>query len=686
MVDPKIRIRASDESGPAFRQAEGNLKKLEGAYSKFGTQIASALGTGGLVLFVKSAIDANDELLKLAQRTGVAFETLGGLGFAAEKAGGSMDSIADAADKLNRSLAEAASGQKLAKEAFDALGISATDAAGQTKSVDVAMAEIADKFASFADGPEKSALAMRLFGKAGTDQIVLLNAGGDALRQQIEYYKQFSGVSEETAKRSEIFNDTLSDIGLATTRLGNSLASNLLPSLQTVADEFLNLQEKSNGFEGFGQLALLVFDKLSLAAAALTTQLVVVGKTWGALAAIVTNPGSAKTIFSFLKDDIRAAYSELGRFADRLNGIGVSSPNDESAAERRRLGLSGPATAKRAAPRLPSASAGGRSGGNNAPKADPITDAERALARYVDQLSKTIEKTQDLSEQEKALNFLREIGTTGQIPQVRELVLSLAKQIDTEKALATATEDRIRLGREAAIAAGERVAEANREYQDRLKSLTEGAASNVFKRQQEDLQFLQQALEKGAISVQVYGESVKNLFNITDESAVKSKSLVEELGLSFTSAFEDAIVGGKGLSDVLKGLEQDILRIVTRKLVTEPLGGAITDIFKGGSSSGGGIGGALSSVFSSIFGGFRATGGAVRAGMAYMVGEDGPELFTPRSGGQIIPNNVLAGAGSGGRAVNVTINQSFAPGTSRATTLQAAADASRQLQLAGRNL
>jgi hypothetical protein len=39
-----------------------------------------------------------------------------------------------------------------------------------------------------------------------------------------------------------------------------------------------------------------------------------------------------------------------------------------------------------------------------------------------------------------------------------------------------------------------------------------------------------------------------------------------------------------------------------------------------------------------------------------------------------------------GNSVSLVINQSFAQGTSRQTTMQAAADASRQLQYAGRNL
>jgi TP901 family phage tail tape measure protein len=45
----------------------------------------------------------------------------------------------------------------------------------------------------------------------------------------------------------------------------------------------------------------------------------------------------------------------------------------------------------------------------------------------------------------------------------------------------------------------------------------------------------------------------------------------------------------------------------------------------------------------------RALGGPVTAGMPYMVGERGPELFVPRGSGTIVPN----GAGGGGVVVNV---------------------------------
>jgi hypothetical protein len=65
-----------------------------------------------------------------------------------------------------------------------------------------------------------------------------------------------------------------------------------------------------------------------------------------------------------------------------------------------------------------------------------------------------------------------------------------------------------------------------------------------------------------------------------------------------------------------------------------------------------------------IFGGGRATGGMVLGGTTYLVGERGPELFTPSGSGNIIPNNRLGG---GAAAVfNITVNGAIDPeGTAR---------------------
>jgi hypothetical protein len=52
------------------------------------------------------------------------------------------------------------------------------------------------------------------------------------------------------------------------------------------------------------------------------------------------------------------------------------------------------------------------------------------------------------------------------------------------------------------------------------------------------------------------------------------------------------------------------------------------------------------------FGGARALGGPVSPGGSYIVGERGPELFTPSSSGNITPNHAMGG---GGNTINITV-------------------------------
>src|SRR5450830_403907 len=60
----------------------------------------------------------------------------------------------------------------------------------------------------------------------------------------------------------------------------------------------------------------------------------------------------------------------------------------------------------------------------------------------------------------------------------------------------------------------------------------------------------------------------------------------------------------------------------------------------------------------------RASGGPVWNGQSFLVGERGPEIFTPSSAGTIIPN----GSGAGGGAVTVNMEMNFAEGGTSSTT------------------
>lgn len=101
-------------------------------------------------------------------------------------------------------------------------------------------------------------------------------------------------------------------------------------------------------------------------------------------------------------------------------------------------------------------------------------------------------------------------------------------------------------------------------------------------------------------------------------------------------------------------------------------------------SSGSGALGFLSSIFSGFSG--RAAGGPVYQGSGYVVGEHGPEFFSPTTSGQILPD--VRGGSSGPQVVNnnnefvfngVTDMDSF-----RKSESQIAADMAAQLSLHAR--
>ena len=121
--------------------------------------------------------------------------------------------------------------------------------------------------------------------------------------------------------------------------------------------------------------------------------------------------------------------------------------------------------------------------------------------------------------------------------------------------------------------------------------------------------------------------ALKREIDSMKEKTKEAESFAREMGMSFSSAFEDAVIGGKKFSEVLKGLSADIARIIIRKSITEPLGGAISGLVKGFN-------------FSDLF---KAEGGPVSGGQSYIVGERGPEIFTPMSSGNITPNSKVGG-------------------------------------------
>lgn len=131
-------------------------------------------------------------------------------------------------------------------------------------------------------------------------------------------------------------------------------------------------------------------------------------------------------------------------------------------------------------------------------------------------------------------------------------------------------------------------------------------------------------------------------------------------------------------------LSFDDLKRVALSTLSQIAAESVRGLFGGGGGSGGdsaggllGLGGLLGSLLG-LPG--RATGGPVMPGQTYLVGERGPELFTPHGAGRI-DNGATTGAQSAAREVRVSINVVSPAGSS---TPQALERSSRQVASAVR--
>jgi phage-related minor tail protein len=96
-----------------------------------------------------------------------------------------------------------------------------------------------------------------------------------------------------------------------------------------------------------------------------------------------------------------------------------------------------------------------------------------------------------------------------------------------------------------------------------------------------------------------------------------------------------ALSGRESISQLTASVLADFDRIAASQFIAKPVAGLVSSVI-----------GSLLPVS-----GARAAGGPVAPGGSYLVGEQGPELFTPSGAGNITPNGALAPRGA-----QVTVN------------------------------
>lgn len=621
-------------------RAEKSLKNFQkSAIDVTGTLkgLLPLLSVGAVAGYTKSLIDASDALNDLSIRTGVAVKDLAALEIAATTNGTSLEALGAGLNKLSRSIGQAENGSKETAQALAALGVT-------TKDPVEGFLQLADAVTKSTDRTKLNLNLAQVLGKGYQELFVVLSEGREVLERSIESSRVYAEQQQKFAPQAALFNDQLDILKQRLAQVSiqfinqSGLLDALAKAVQFVTENLELIAEAAK--TAFFAISLIYSAKVLVGLADLIKSLNLVKITFG-LVAIAANEfykefsGKNRTdagqIIKLQNEIIKlnailATGSKQIRTDKGLQNIKLTDKEIQDIITQRnnlveqikkiqsKIDPATPAT-----PPMPDIKVAGKPDEYNF-----WADATRDIAAFVKQVETAIEPNKRLSQ---TLQDQLDTFTTLD-PALRRYLQS---QIDYIKK----TED---INKQ-----GEQIIKDVTDRQRRLKELlgetSIGKANNYIQQTTKDLAILNEALEAGEITVQEYTEANMNFFGKTNEKVKETTSFMKELGATFSSAFEQAVVEGQKFQNVLAGLAADIARLFTRKYISDPLMKGIDTIF---GSLGDSLGlntlfSAKGNVFDSSGVKAFATGGIVSGATPFtygggnlgVMGEAGPEAILP---------------------------------------------------------
>ena len=626
--------------------AERTANQISGAFSGIksvaatvGPALAAVFAVAGIVGFVRQTLDGIDALNDLSDATGASIENLSALEDAAARTGTQMDTVGAALIKLNQQLANT-DPKSDASQALAAIGLSAEE----LRRLDPAEAllQVAQALQGYADDGNKARLVQVLFGKSVKEVAALLKDLAESGRLN-------ATVTKEQAEEVDRFNKSLFQLGKTATDVARDISGPLITAIN-------NLMERAKK-EGFLSAlftptetgkAIQQAEDLSRAITVVTDRLL----RAETLSKNLELPGAVRNKWAADAAALRKQLEGLQRQAlDVTQGL-KGAPPDEYGNEGRRA-ANRPSLPALAGPSKP------------APTITRPETYDESVTRAITSLIAQTD-TVKLAELNAQLAKLDELAAAGLDQKIVDDLRSILTPVDRGDVGPPISAELEKINALLAQTDSAQLADAQRTLMllnDELSKVDAGSA-----------RFVQ--LQEAIMAAQ---DRLTELAGTFPELKKQTDDIGKDIGLTFSSAFEDAIVQGKKFSDILKGIGDDLLRLLVRKSITEPIVGAI-----GGINWGSLLAGFLGSAKGNAFGPAGvipfASGGVVSSptmfgfggGRAGLMGEAGPEAILPLKRGRDGKLGVQS-AGMGGVVINQTIN--VAAGASRNEVLQAAATA-----------
>lgn len=205
----------------------GSLDDLAKRFVSFDQIAGAALGAFAGIAFtglVKSAFESADALGDVADRAGIAVESLSRLKFVAEQNDVEFESLVGGLKKFQITLSQATSGSKEAASRFNDIRVSAE--AIKNLSLEDQLAEVAEGFKRLKNPVDQTRLAAEIFGKSAGPELVPLLRQGRA------------GIAELTAEADRL-GITLGGAGVASIDAADKAIKKLTATATAFGQKFV---------------------------------------------------------------------------------------------------------------------------------------------------------------------------------------------------------------------------------------------------------------------------------------------------------------------------------------------------------------------------------------------------------------------------------------------------------------
>src|SRR5574337_891240 len=452
---------------------------------------------------------------------------------------------------MNQALNTASDPNSTAAGALKAIGLSADELKKQDPAE--ALLAIAKALDGYADDANKARLVQELFGKS-------LKEVAPLLHDLAEQGKLNATITEEQAKEAEKFNKQLFELQTNVSNIGRAIALDMLPALNAAGYQFSE-QAKQAGLlqgvlAGIGELSSplrTVFETIAVLGINVAYVFKEIGTEVGGMAAQIAalmhlDFKGFSTIGRMMKEDAAAARKEVDEFSARLldrTPVAPKAAAPGSDTKKPKLDFN-----PYIPPKQPKA------------KVDKEYDAElemsrraaeayaKTLGQLTDAQHQAEESAMDLTPSQRALRDLMADPVWQAMPQTWQQV-AIAQT-------------------EASVAAEKAAAD-----QKRINDLVAATPTAQLETQREEMQFLAEAFERGAISADQFAEAAGTALGTLPQQASDAADDMDQFMIQAARNIQDAFAEflfdpfKDGLGGMLKNFGQVIQRMIAQAVAAD---------------------------------------------------------------------------------------------------------------------